>query len=161
VPSAAPWAGGSLRHDVGVSGDAFDLERFVRAQDRGDSHQVALDELRAGRKLNHWIWWVFPQLTGLGHSETSRFYAISGLAEARAYLEHPVLGTRLRAATLVMAGHAALGARAVLGGDDIKFRSSMTLFGRADPDGEIFRNAIATFFAGEPDPLTEGLLDGS
>ncbi len=144
-----------------MGADSFDLDRFVRAQDRGASHQVALDEMRSGRKLSHWIWWVFPQVAGLGHSDTSRFYAMSGIAEARAYLAHPVLGPRLRAATSVMLGHGDLDARAVLGGDDIKFRSSMTLFARADPDDALFRNAIATFFDGEPDPLTGRILDAT
>lgn len=138
--------------------DPYNLARFVEAQDGGAGYARALGELREGRKATHWIWWVFPQLVGLGASGTSTYYGVSGLAEARAYLAHPVLGARLREATGAVLAHAALGARAVFGGDDIKFRSSLTLFARADPDDEIFRNAIATFFDGEADPLTDRLL---
>jgi uncharacterized protein (DUF1810 family) len=142
-----------------VTNGEFNLDRFRVAQDNGGSFQRALRELRDGRKLSHWIWWVFPQMAGLGFSETSGFFAISSLEEARAYLRHSVLGARLREATAVMMRHATLGARAVLGADDIKFRSSMTLFLRAEPGEQLFRNAIDTFFDGVPDPLTDRLLD--
>jgi uncharacterized protein (DUF1810 family) len=141
-----------------MSTEGFDLERFVSAQDLGSSYQLALRELRAGLKVGHWIWWVFPQLAGLGRSETSRYYAVSSLDEARAYLQHAVLGPRLREATSAMLDHAGLSARDILGADDIKFRSSMTLFLRAAPQEELFRHAIATFFDGVPDPLTDRLL---
>lgn len=137
----------------------FNLDRFVEAQDEGMGFQRAVIELRRGRKLSHWIWWVFPQIAGLGTSQTSRFYAISSLEEARDYLQHPVLGPRLREATTALLGHAALGARAVLGADDVKLRSCMTLFWRAAPHEQLFRNVIDTFFEGTPDQLTERLLD--
>lgn len=139
----------------------YNLGRFVEAQDGPSGYGQALRELREGHKVSHWIWFVFPQLAGLGMSDTSRFYALSGLEEARAYLAHPVLGPRLREATEATMTHASLGARAILGADDIKFRSSMTLFLRAQPDEQLFRNAIDTFFGGEPDPLTDRLLADS
>jgi len=142
-----------------VTGGDFDLARFVEAQDRGFSFRGAVDELDRGRKLGHWIWWVFPQLAGLGQSDRSQFYGISSLAEARAFLSHPVLGPRLREATLAVLGHAQLGARVILGSDDVKFRSSMTLFALAAPEEQLFRNAIDTFFAGRLDETTEQLLD--
>jgi uncharacterized protein (DUF1810 family) len=141
-----------------VTTEPFDLARFVDAQDRGAGYRTALAELRAGRKVGHWIWWVFPQIAGLGVSGTSRFFAISSLEEARAFARHPVLGARLREATVAMIAHAGVSAGSILGSDDIKFRSSMTLFMRADPTEPLFRNAIDTFFEGRPDPLTDELL---
>ena len=136
---------------------AFDLERFVEAQ--ADVHARALDELRAGRKTGHWIWFVFPQLTGLGRSELSRFYGIGSLAEARAYLGHPVLGPRLRAAADVLLGVRGRSAEAILGPVDAKkVRSSMTLFHRADPDAAAIRAVLDRYFGGVPDPLTDELL---
>src|SRR5579885_2945306 len=109
--------------------DAFDLARFVDAQDRGATYATAVRELRAGRKRAHWMWFVFPQVAGLGHSPTARHYALSGVDEARAYLDHPVLGPRLRecaAALLALPGSDPV---AVLGSvDSMKLRSSMTLF---------------------------------
>ncbi|MFI5035304.1 MAG: DUF1810 domain-containing protein [Acidimicrobiales bacterium] len=141
-----------------MSDDPFDLERFVTAQERGGGYARALTELRDGAKRGHWIWWVFPQLAGLGRSETSRYYGIASLEEARAYLAHPVLGPRLREVTAVVSSHAPATARAIFGGDDVKFRFSMTLFVRAAPDEEPFRNAIDMFFDGAADPLTDDLL---
>ncbi len=141
-----------------MTGDDFDFARFVEAQDRGLSYRGALSELRAGRKLGHWIWWVFPRLAGLGQSERSQFYGLSSLAEACAYLSHPVLGPRLHEATLAMLGHAQLKVHAILGADDVKFRSSMTLFALAAPEEQLFRNAIDTFFEGRLDARTEQLL---
>ena len=125
--------------------DVFDLNRFVEAQD--GVHENALAELRNGRKRTHWMWFVFPQIAGLGASAMVRRYAIGSLAEARAYLAHPLLGERLRVCT--QSAHALFGAP-----DDIKFRSSMTLFARADPDAPDFARALATFFGGQADPLT-------
>lgn len=136
-----------------------DLERFVRAQDERGTYDQALRELRAGRKTSHWMWFVFPQIEGLGRSDMARAYAVSGLAEARAYLAHPVLGPRLREcceALLQVDGGSAV---AVLGSvDAMKLRSSMTLFARAEPDEALFIGVLEKFFGGEPDPTTEELL---
>ena len=135
----------------------FDLQRFVTAQ--ADIYPQALAELTAGRKQTHWMWFVFPQLAGLGSSPTAQFYALPSLGAARAYLAHPVLGPRLRACTAAMNAHAGLTAREILGPpDDLKFRSSMTLFQAADPDERLFTEALARYFGGEPDPRTLELL---
>ena len=138
--------------------DPFNLTRFVEAQNRMGGYDRALEELRRGRKYSHWIWWVFPQLAGLAMSSTSREYSIYSLEEARAYLDHPVLGARLREVTTVMIGYTDKKADAILGGDDVKFRSSMTLFMRAAPDESLFRQAIDLFFDAVPDPMTDHLL---
>lgn len=133
--------------------DAFDLNRFVEAQD--GVHENALAELRNGRKRTHWMWFVFPQIAGLGASAIVRRYAIGSLAEARAYLAHPLLGERLRVCTQAANAWEDRSAHALFGApDDIKFRSSMTLFARADPDAPDFARALATFFGGQADPLT-------
>lgn len=130
-----------------------DLQRFVDAQ--AGVYPTALGELRAGRKASHWMWFVFPQVEGLGRSPTARFYALAGLDEARAYLAHPVLGPRLRecvAAILALPGD---DAHAVFGSpDDLKLRSCLTLFAAAAPDEPAFRAALAKYFAGADDPLT-------
>jgi uncharacterized protein (DUF1810 family) len=136
---------------------AFDLERFVRAQE--GIYEGVLGELRRGHKTGHWIWFVFPQVAGLGRSETSRQYAIVSLAEARAYREHPVLGSRLReCAALVLAvpGRSAVDIFGEL--DAMKLRSSMTLFHRAAPDEPLFREVLEHFFEGRPDPATDERL---
>jgi uncharacterized protein (DUF1810 family) len=139
--------------------DEFDLERFVQAQDAGDTYEHALAELRRGRKTSHWMWFVFPQIAGLGSSPMAQRYAVGSLAEARAYLEHPVLGPRL-----VEAAHAVLAAdtvraEVILGSiDAMKLRSSMTLFTRADPDEPVFAQVVDRFYAGRPDPATDELL---
>lgn len=136
-----------------------DLERFVEAQDAGNTLRDALDELRAGRKVSHWMWFVFPQIAGLGRSATSRRYAISGLDEAREYLRHPVLGPRLRQCAQVVAGLRATNAEAVFGPIDAeKLRSSMTLFSRADPGDPVFQSVLDRFFDGLPDPATDALI---
>lgn len=129
-----------------------DLERFVAAQDR--IYPQALAELAAGAKRSHWMWFVFPQLAGLGRSETARFYAIADAVEARAYLAHPLLGPRLREAT--RAAIAATGsAPAIFGGvDAIKLRSCLTLFAAVAPDPSLFEAGLARFFDGDPDPET-------
>lgn len=133
--------------------DEFDLDRFVQAQD--GVWPRALDELTAGAKRSHWMWFVFPQIAGLGHSAMARRYAIGGLAEARAYLAHPVLGARLLAGTAAMNSHQGLSARAILGQpDDMKFRSSMTLFEAADPAQPAFAEALARYFGDERDEAT-------
>jgi uncharacterized protein (DUF1810 family) len=135
---------------------AFDLERFVAAQDGVYPGVVA--ELRAGRKAGHWMWFVFPQVAGLGRSWMSRQYAIGSLREAQAYLGHPVLGPRLReCAALVLGTHRS--AEEVLGGiDAVKLRSSMTLFHRAAPDERVFVEVLERFYGGQPDPATDAIL---
>ena len=137
----------------------FDLQRFVEAQDAGGTYDRALAELRAGAKRGHWMWFVFPQIAGLGFSDMSRRYAISGLAEARAYLAHPVLGPRLRECARALLDLPGADPAAVLGGIDAqKLQSSMTLFARADPDDEVFRAVLATYFAGREDEGTTSRL---
>jgi uncharacterized protein (DUF1810 family) len=141
-----------------ADGDRFDLDRFVRAQQ--GVHDVALDELRRGRKTSHWMWFVFPQLLGLGRSSTAQHYGVDGLAEARAYLAHPVLGPRLVTAAEVAAAAPARSVDALLGGvDAMKLRSSMTLFVRAAADPTPFRAVLDRWFAGSEDPVTVRLLD--
>jgi uncharacterized protein (DUF1810 family) len=140
---------------------AFDLDRFVAAQD--GTYPTALAELRAGSKRSHWIWFVFPQLRELGRSATAKHYGVSSLEEARAYLAHPVLGARLRECADTLAAHAGRPASEILGyPDDLKVRSSMTLFARAadslDVDAGPFRTVLESFYDGEEDPATLDLL---
>ena len=138
-----------------MADDSHDLERFVRAQDADGTYERALSELRAGRKTSHWMWFVFPQIAGLGRSAMAQRYAIGSLEEARAYLAHPVLGPRLRECAEVVAGSGAPSADALLGGiDATKLRSSMTLFGRAAPEESVFRRVLARCFGGSEDPET-------
>ncbi len=154
----------------------MDLQRFVDAQDAGGTYERALAELRAGRKTSHWMWFVFPQIAGLGQSEMSRRYAIGSLEEARAYLEHPVLGPRLMECAEALLTHEGTSAEAILGGiDAVKLRSSMTLFSRAanlaSPqkhllkrsfrglgEFEVFQQVLERFYDGRPDAGTERLL---
>lgn len=134
---------------------AVDLERFIRAQEEGEAYIRALAQLRSGRKSGHWIWFIFPQASGLGRSATSRRYAITSLAEARAYLEHPVLGARLLEATQALTGDADSTIEEILGPvDAIKLRSSMTLFMAARPQEPSFAAVIDRYFDGEPDART-------
>ncbi|MDX3808137.1 DUF1810 domain-containing protein [Bosea thiooxidans] len=136
----------------------FDLERFITAQE--SIYDRALAELLAGRKQTHWMWFVFPQLRGLGLSRTSLFYGLGPLDEARAYLAHPVLGGRLEACTQAVLAHEGRTAHAIFGSpDDLKLRSSITLFGRADgrTDG-VYCAVLRGFFGGEADPVTLELL---
>ena len=136
--------------------DPFDLERFVAAQ--APVMAAVEAELAAGRKRSHWMWFVFPQIDGLGLSAMSERYAISGLGEARAYLDHPLLGARLRRLTQLVHGHAGKTAHEIFGSpDDLKFRSSMTLFDATEP-GREFRTALDRFFDGEGDDGTLQLL---
>jgi uncharacterized protein (DUF1810 family) len=140
--------------------DPFHLKRFVEAQEDSAIYARALGELRAGRKQGHWIWFVFPQIAGLGSSPMSQAYAIRSLVEARAYLAHPLLGARLRESTeALLAAPPDASAEAILGGiDAIKVRSSMTLFHRAAPEEQLFEDALARFYGGEVDPETERRL---
>jgi uncharacterized protein (DUF1810 family) len=139
--------------------DPFGLERFVAAQDRGGTYDAALAELRRGAKTGHWIWFVFPQIAGLGYSSTSRYYAISSLAEAAAYLAHPVLGPRLHECARALLEVRGRSAVQILGGTDAqKLRSSMTLFHHADPDAAAFRAVLDRYFDGATDPETDARL---
>jgi uncharacterized protein (DUF1810 family) len=132
----------------------FDLERFVQAQDRG-TYEQALSELRAGAKRSHWMWFVFPQVAGLGRSATAQQYAISGLPEAQAYLDHPVLGPRLVECAQALLELDTADAVRVFGPiDAVKLRSSMTLFERAEPEAAVFGQVLDRFFGGERDPET-------
>ena len=132
-----------------------DLERFVHAQDQGGTYDRALAELRAGRKTSHWMWFVFPQIEGLGRSPTAQRYAVESLDAARAYLEHPVLGPRLRESAAALTAQSGSTAEQILGGiDAMKLRSSMTLFSLAAPGEAVFTDVLEQYFGGEPDPET-------
>jgi uncharacterized protein (DUF1810 family) len=151
-PSSRPTAGAA---------DPYRLERFVAAQDRGGTYRRAVAELRAGAKVSHWMWFVFPQVAGLGMSAISREYAIAGLAEARAYLAHPVLGPRLRECAGIVADTDGKNAEAIFGPvDAMKLRSSMTLFGAAEPDQPVFADVLRKYFAGQQDEATLARLPG-
>jgi len=139
--------------------DPFDLQRFVDAQDRGGTYDGALAELRDGRKTSHWMWFVFPQIAGLGSSPMAQRYAISSLDEARAYLAHPVLGDRLREAARALTGLDTRSPDEVLGGiDAMKLRSSMTLFMRAAPEEPLFAQVLDQYFGGAADDATDDRL---
>ena len=131
----------------------------MAAQDQGGTYDAAVTELRAGRKRSHWMWFVFPQIAGLGQTPTSRRYAISSLAEAQAYLAHPVLGPRLIECVGIVAGLQGSTAQDIFGGiDAMKLRSSMTLFARADPGNPVFREVLDAYYGGVPDEATDRLL---
>ena len=135
----------------------FDLERFVAAQE--GVFEQALRELRAGRKTGHWIWFIFPQFAGLGRSEMSRSYAIGSLDEARAYLEHPILGPRLRGCVSAVLATSGSSAEQIFGSlDAMKVRSCLTLFHRAVPDEPLFRQMLDRFYGGVTDEATDTLL---
>ncbi len=139
--------------------DPCNLQRFVAAQDAGGSYDRASGELRRGRKTGHWIWFVFPQIAGLGQSPTSRTYAISSIEEARAYLRHPVLGPRLAECARILTEVQGRTAEQILGGLDAqKLRSSMTLFLRADPGQPLFGQVLSQYFDGVPDSATDQRL---
>ena len=130
-----------------------DLQRFVDAQ--RDVYATALAELRAGRKRSHWMWFIFPQLAGLGHSEMARRYAIASSDEAAAYLAHPVLGPRLRECASAVAMHGERDIGGIFGHpDDLKFHSCMTLFADVAPDEAVFQACLDRFFGGVPDAAT-------
>ena len=130
-----------------------DLHRFVDAQDR--VYDSVLDELRAARKRSHWMWFVFPQIRGLGNSPTAQHYAIADLEEARAYLGHPVLGPRLRECVALVNEIHGRSAEQIFGWpDDLKLRSSVTLFANATDDNHDFLALLDKYYGGAPDPLT-------
>jgi uncharacterized protein (DUF1810 family) len=133
------------------------LERFVAAQEH--VYRTACAELRAGHKQSHWMWYVFPQMRGLGSSPTSQTYGIGSMAEAQAYLQHPVLGPRLIEATTLVLDHRNRSLPQIFGSpDDLKFRSSMTLFSQVDRPDSVFRKALDVFCDGVPDKRTLALL---
>jgi uncharacterized protein (DUF1810 family) len=139
---------------------SFDLGRFVDAQ--AGTYEQALTELLQGRKRSHWMWFIFPQLAGLGRSETARFYAIDSLAEARAYLAHATLGPRLRETARAVLDSGTPDAATLLGPvDALKLRSSMTLFARAAPEERVFRAVLDRLYGGRFDEVTVRLLDGA
>jgi uncharacterized protein (DUF1810 family) len=137
--------------------DPFDLDRFVKAQEPVIAQVYR--ELRDGRKQTHWMWFVFPQLAGLGHSAMARHYAIASLAEAEAFLDHPVLGPRLIELTQLVNATTGRSIHQIFGSpDDLKFHSSMTLFASARPEATTFRDALTRYFDGKPDHLTTAKL---
>lgn len=140
--------------------DPFDLGRFIEAQAK--DYQRALAELRAGRKQTHWMWYVLPQLRGLGSSSMARFYGLGSAREAEAYLAHPVLGPRLRECVAAMNALDGKSAVQVLGEiDAAKFRSCVTLFRAVDPEDTAWSAALDTYFAGIPDERTLAMLDAA
>src|ERR1700730_10618004 len=135
--------------------DPYDLERFVEAQEAGGTYHTAVRELRNSRKETHWMWFVLPQVAGLGQSGMARRYAISGLPEARAYVGHPVLGLRLEECAHILDDLPGSDAVGIFGRLDArKLQSSMTLFSLADPDRPVFRNVLDRYFAGQVDDGT-------
>jgi uncharacterized protein (DUF1810 family) len=145
--------------------DLHDLERYVEAQ--AHCYLRVLEELTAGEKTSHWMWFIFPQLRGLGMSSTARRFGLSGLEEARAYLAHPLLGARLRECTRLVLAVQGRSAHEIFGSpDDLKLRSCLTLFAQAvapspAPDTRVFGEALAKYYGGEPDPRTLELLISS
>ncbi|MBL8447402.1 MAG: DUF1810 domain-containing protein [Zoogloeaceae bacterium] len=135
----------------------YDLDRFVAAQ--AESYAAALAELRRGRKTSHWIWFVFPQLRGLGRSDMALFYGLEDLGEAKAYVAHPILGPRLVESVRAMLAHSGVSASQILGeGDALKFRSCLTLFLQVAPADELFMEALKHFYGGQPDQMTLSML---
>lgn len=136
-----------------------DLDRFVAAQDDGATYSIALAQIRRARKTSHWMWFIFPQVAGLGASAMSQRYAIGDADEARAYLAHPILGPRLRECAHALLELGTGTAAAILGGVDAqKLRSSMTLFGRADPGDPLWMQVLDRYFGGTGDDATDRLL---
>ncbi|MDY2975694.1 MAG: DUF1810 domain-containing protein [Alloprevotella sp.] len=132
--------------------EKYNLQRFLTAQE--GHYKQALEEIASGRKRSHWIWYIFPQLAVLGHSYNAKYYGISGLDEAKAYLAHPTLGPRLRAICQALLRHETKSPTEMLGSiDAMKVRSCLTLFNAVSPDN-IFQHALSMFYDGKPDPLT-------
>ena len=143
-----------------MTDDPHDLDRFVRAQ--VDDYEQALAELAAGRKRSHWMWYVFPQFDGLGFSSMSQRYAIKSVAEARAYLAHPLLGLRLLECAEVVAGTEGRSVNDIFGSpDDLKLKSCATLFASVSPDGSVFHRLLAKYYQGERDRKTLRLLEAA
>jgi uncharacterized protein (DUF1810 family) len=141
------------------SEDPYHLQRFVAAQDAGRTYDHAAAELRAGRKTSHWMWFIFPQIAGLGYSPTAQMYAITSLDEARAYLAHPVLGVRLIDCATILTGLTGRTAEQIFGEvDSLKLRSSVTLFMHAVPGEPVFGQVLDQYFGGEPDSATENRI---
>ena|SRR5581483_1690473 len=133
--------------------DPYNLQRFVLAQ--APVFDRVLEELKMGAKMSHWMWFIFPQIRGLGRSPVSIEFALSGIGEVQAYLQHPILGPRLKACTRLVLLVQGRSASEIFGSpDDIKFRSSMTLFAQVSHDDDIFQKALQKYFNGEPDQLT-------
>jgi uncharacterized protein (DUF1810 family) len=145
---------------ISLKGDRYHLHRFVTAQNDGNVIEQVFSELAAGKKTSHWMWYIFPQIIGLGSSEISEKFAILSLAEARAYLDHPLLGTRIRRCTQTVNQTEGRLIKEIFGSDDCKFRSSMTLFAHATSDNEVFLEAIQKYFDGEFDPIKELVIQG-
>jgi uncharacterized protein (DUF1810 family) len=144
-------------HQRSSPADTFNLQRFVDAQ--APVYDAVVDELRAGAKRSHWIWFIFPQLAGLGRSPTAARFAISSLAEAQAYLDHDILGARLRECTHLVNSIEGRSVDDIFGWpDNLKVRSSMTLFAHATPDNAEFMGLLEKFYGGEQDPATVALL---
>ena len=143
--------------DARGADDPYNLNRFLRAQ--ADDYGSALSEIRSGQKRTHWMWYIFPQLDGLGFSSTAKYYAITGVEEASAYLEHPVLGPRLRECAEAAVRVEGRTAREIFGSpDDLKLRSSATLFACVSAPGSVFHRLLAKYYRGEPDGRTLRLL---
>jgi len=139
--------------------DPFNLDRFLQAQE--SSYSAALSEIRGGCKLTHWMWYIFPQYAGLGSSSTSVFYAVKSLDEARAYLAHQVLGSRLLECCEALLALEGLSAHAIFGSpDDLKLHSCMTLFAVVSPAGSVFEQVLARYYQGKPDQRTLALIQG-
>ncbi|MEC4889750.1 MAG: DUF1810 domain-containing protein [Nitrospira sp.] len=137
--------------------DAYNLHRFLDAQ--AHTYNTVLAELRAGRKRSHWIWFIFPQITGLGRSSMAQQFAIASLDEAKAYIQHAILGPRLRACTQLVLDVEGRSAEEIFGyPDHLKFRSCLTLFSTAATDNALFKDALLKYFDGQPDQLTLDLL---
>ena len=135
--------------------DPYNLKRFLDAQNWSGTYETVVSELRTGRKAGHWMWFIFPQVTGLGRSHMSKEFGISSISEAQAYLGHPVLGPRLRECARILMGIEGKSATEILGGiDAMKLRSSMTLFMRAKPEEPLFREVLAKYFDGSEDQET-------
>ncbi len=138
-------------------GDPFDLKRFLQAQE--DDYRIALSEIRSGRKRSHWMWYIFPQVEGLGFSTTSRWFSIKSVAEAKAYLNHPLLGQRLTECVEAVLGVEGRSAHEIFGSpDDMKLRSCATLFAYVSPGGSVFDRLLEKYFKGERDSKTLRLL---
>ncbi len=145
------------RSDSRSMGDPYDLNRFLKAQE--DDYEQALREIQSGRKLTHWMWYIFPQFDGLAFSSTSKYYSIKSLEEAREYLAHPVLGPRLQACAEAALGVEGQSARDIFGSpDDLKLRSCATLFECVSPPGSVFHRLLEKYYRGERDSKTLTLL---